>query len=248
MLKKLVLAGSLAAAAALPNTALAQLKICDTATGALCMGYQVTSTSGNPLVVNIWDASAAGTNGRIVSFGLWGVGSGLTLDKVRFFNGTSWSSYYANQGDWSNGPNSGYGITGFSAAAGIANNVGDGFTLDPKPANTSCNVGGSSGTAGVPDCWLTSETKYLEFTFAGAASFANANNVQAGFRAQNTGANGSGSFKCGVAGGNDVEGLCSNPVRITGTVVPEPSTYALMTAGLLGIFGVARRRRNSAKV
>jgi hypothetical protein len=27
-------------------------------------------------------------------------------------------------------------------------------------------------------------------------------------------------------------------------VVPEPSTYALMTAGLIGIFGLARRRRD----
>lgn len=30
------------------------------------------------------------------------------------------------------------------------------------------------------------------------------------------------------------------------TTVPEPSTYALMTAGLIGIFGVARRRKNAA--
>jgi len=30
------------------------------------------------------------------------------------------------------------------------------------------------------------------------------------------------------------------------SVVPEPSTYALMTTGLLGIFGFARRRRNNA--
>ncbi len=35
-------------------------------------------------------------------------------------------------------------------------------------------------------------------------------------------------------------------VGICGTVVPEPSTYALMASGLLGIFGFARRRRNNA--
>lgn len=37
-----------------------------------------------------------------------------------------------------------------------------------------------------------------------------------------------------------------NEVSICGTVVPEPSTYALMATGLLGIFGFARRRRNNA--
>jgi len=33
-------------------------------------------------------------------------------------------------------------------------------------------------------------------------------------------------------------------IRNASTTVPEPSTYALMVAGLAGIFGVSRRRRN----
>ena len=32
----------------------------------------------------------------------------------------------------------------------------------------------------------------------------------------------------------------------TGNVVPEPSTYALMATGLIGMVGIARRRRNTA--
>ncbi|MBY0491291.1 MAG: PEP-CTERM sorting domain-containing protein [Gemmatimonadaceae bacterium] len=43
------------------------------------------------------------------------------------------------------------------------------------------------------------------------------------------------------------QSTCGGTPTIT-NVVPEPSTYALMTAGLLGIFGVARRRRNAAQV
>jgi|APMI01.1.fsa_nt_gi hypothetical protein len=43
-------------------------------------------------------------------------------------------------------------------------------------------------------------------------------------------------FQTGTCTGNCVPDI---------KTVPEPSTYALMTAGLLGIFGVARRRRNA---
>jgi len=41
-------------------------------------------------------------------------------------------------------------------------------------------------------------------------------------------------------------GSCLNSCGPVITSVPEPSTYALMTTGLVGIFGFARRRRSHA--
>ena len=40
--------------------------------------------------------------------------------------------------------------------------------------------------------------------------------------------------------------LATDGLLIRNATVPEPSTYALMAAGLAGIFGVSRRRRNNA--
>jgi hypothetical protein len=54
---------------------------------------------------------------------------------------------------------------------------------------------------------------------------------------------GFGASLTNVTGGNDTFSL--QRVNSTTSVVPEPSTYALMAAGLAGIF-VARRRRNRA--
>lgn len=53
-------------------------------------------------------------------------------------------------------------------------------------------------------------------------------------------------FYTGTGGpqGDCIKNSNSNCVTIT-TVTPEPSTYALMGAGLLGIFGFARRRRQA---
>lgn len=65
------------------------------------------------------------------------------------------------------------------------------------------------------------------------------------------GAGGTGATKCnGKAGpavfGYGFKGVGGAPPPELGGVVPEPSTYALMATGLIGLVGISRRRRNNA--
>ena len=54
---------------------------------------------------------------------------------------------------------------------------------------------------------------------------------------------GVGASVSGAAGGNETF-FVGNTGTVNVSTVPEPSTYALMAAGLAGVFGFARRRRN----
>ena len=195
----------------------------------VCSGYAISGLGTTTVNLDVW---AFGTLQpiRITDVGLFNAGTAGSLASVTGFNvlnsaGTLFSNTSIT--NWSN--THGNNLLNSSPNLGAhADQQGDGVIGD----NTPLSFGGwrTTGTDG---------SSYVRFTFT--TTSAASQNTSFGYFAQGNGV----SLRCFSDRTVDSDYSCGDNPGIT-SVVPEPSTYALMASGLLGIFGFARRRRNVA--
>jgi len=226
-----VAGGLVASAAAAPS---AQAQYVSGATDAGCAGQTFISCAtwtstlvGNVFTLSITNTSqnppAGNTNSVMTEFAIGGVGNPLLDYTVTSFG-------FSGAGNWT-----------------LENEQGGFAGLLNEDTFGTMRAAGNPQTTGLTD----GSTVTFTFTFGGAnvPTAASFNDAQLGWHDQGENRCGGSSF--GVVNFNTgapigTQGGCAPGGGGTGSVVPEPSTYILLGSGLLGIFGVAARRRRQA--
>lgn len=213
------------------------------------VGYQRNTAFGGPtdgsiLSLTPWEGTVGGNQYQVFNLGTmtWSNGNASTGSvtgfnsnfNLRLFLSSNTSNYFDYTG---------------AVVASVDNNGNTrGVTFDwASPA------GNSNGMSGFPlaDGWRYFEADGKKYQFrvlgfdTGSSRCGDYSDVSQFSQSLLTDDGDTGTVTKNICGKIEYVGnVPGNPG--TQSVVPEPSTYALMTAGLAGLFGVARRRRKQA--